>query len=52
MAASDYTNPDKAKEILFDMTIAYMKNSHFGTLQEAERKEVADIIDQIKTSMI
>jgi hypothetical protein len=51
MAASEYTNPNKAKDLLFDMFLAYVKSPDFGNLSEAQRIEAANCVDEMKNSM-
>ena len=52
MADSSYRDPAKAKDILFDMFIAYVCSPDFGNLTDSERQEIANTVDEIKSSMI
>ena len=52
MAASEYSNPAKAKDILIDMFLAYVCSDEFGNLTSEERKEITAYVDEMRNSMI
>jgi hypothetical protein len=52
MAASPYSNPVKAQDVLFEMFLSYVKDQDFGNLSQSERKAVADQVLEIKNTMI
>lgn len=41
----------KAKDILFDMFLAYVRSAHFGNLTDKARKEVVDTVDELKSNL-
>lgn len=41
---SDFRDPEQYKDLLFDLTLAYMKSPEFSTLSDRERIHVADCI--------
>ena len=52
MAASQYSNTAKAKDLLFDMFLAYCRGDDFGNLSEDERMATVDYVNEMKNSMI
>lgn len=45
---SDFRNPEQYWDLLFDLTLAYMKSPEFSTLSTEERIHVADCIEEMK----
>ena len=45
---SDFRNPEQYRDLLFDLTLAYMKSPEFSTLSTEERIHVADCIEEMK----
>ena len=45
---SDFRNPEQYRDLLFDLTLAYMKSPEFSTLSDEQRRNCADIIDEMK----
>ena len=45
---SDFRDPKEYKDLLFDLTLAYMKSPEFSTLSDKERTDAADMIDEMK----
>ncbi len=45
---SDIRDPGLYKDLLFDLTLAYMKSPEFSTLSDEERIRVADCITEIR----
>jgi hypothetical protein len=45
---SDFRDPKQYKDLLFDLTLAYMKSPEFSTLSDQERIHVTDCIEEMK----
>jgi hypothetical protein len=45
---SGFLHPEQYWDLLFDLTLAYMKSPEFSTLSDEQRRNCADIIYEIK----
>jgi hypothetical protein len=52
MAVIQYSDPAKARDILFDMFLAYVRDPAFGNLSDEQRRDAADLIEEMKNSML
>ena len=52
MAASEYTHPSEAKDLLFDMFIVYVRSDDFGNLSQEQRIAAATYVEEMKNSTI
>lgn len=51
MAVNEYHDPGKAKDLLFDMFLTYVKDVDFGSLSGEQRIEAVNIVDEFKNSI-
>ena len=52
MATSEYGNPAKVRDLLFDMFLNFVRQDDFGNLTDDGRREIVDQVVEIKNTMI
>jgi hypothetical protein len=52
MAFIQYSDPAKAKDVLFDMFLAYVRDPAFGNLSDEERVKTVDMIEEMKNTLL
>ena len=48
-AQAFFHNPVKAKELLLDMFLSYVRSNEFGNLSDKEREETVDCISEFSS---